>query len=538
MIDPLHLAAFLAPVHTVGYKVEVMWNGSDWTDETAYVTSANGVETYEPATRQRHPTEVNIELDNADGRYDAEHADGPLVAYLGSTGQKVRISAGYGGYLTPICTGLIDKLEPDEGSRTATMRVLDRSARLADAKTSYGPVRDVVLDDILRAYLTSAGLVEGTDFILDEAETTARYAYVKEAPILPELSAMMVAENGRIWVDPEGVLRFANQTNHREKLFTALLTIRRSELVYDLVRKHGNDRPINRLVVTYSDRQTAGSTSTIFTLQEPITIPAAVQVGTAYAPGEMAFTANGPVNFHVASWEPGTMELRNVPEKQPFTEGTVDTFTVPGMVVHVGECPAMSGFSDDVYYTVSWLNSSEAYFTVRNCHETAVSITALILKAKPDTTVAEYSVVVEDLDSQAKVGVQSQAVSGQYFPDTATARSRLVDHLFTLSGDWSTLDIPQIDGLPWVHAQDSIYVIDDQYTDVAYWLIVAKHTWSLQPDSYTSAIEAIPGLPASQLLLYSEAPYPTESFGSATYSGQEYWGTVTNDIHWGQGTWN
>ena len=541
-IDPALIAATLAPVHTFGYELWVQWDGVTFLDETAYVLALSGVESVDPGSRALNAAEVNVELDNATRRYDPDNATGPLYSSLTHPGQKAYIRLGYNGVLAKIGTFWIDALTPTESGRSVSLRLLDRLETLARVTVNYGPATAVRLDNVARGLLSAAGLTEGQHFVLDVAETTAVWAVAVAANPVAELQDLALAEGGRIYVDVDGVLRFLNRSNHRALLAAPRASFVRSLVAYDLSYARRQQGQVSRVLLAYEDRVSALVDEIVYDQKTPVALPAASTW--AYTESVPYTVMNGdvPETYYTAvprtGWAPGVvtlrlagMDLTRWERELPLLFTTMNTISAnaaadgsgSAIAVSAGTPPAMGSFSPNVYYVLT-VDGSTATIALYNLSGAQAYITTMKLNGKPAREASPWAVVADDVDAQALFGVIPQTISNAYLPNADVATIRAQDILFFRSGIRTRVDIPALDGVPFLHPFDAFAFVDDATSPpVTTYLQVIRNEWRASDAGYTCGLFSAPALPPTDRVLTDAVPASTMAAGLVTATDAGPW---------------
>jgi hypothetical protein len=543
MTDAALVAAHAARVHAPCHSLEVCWDGLAWTDESAWVVSMRGVESVDARLGQANASEVDVELDNSGLRYSAGNASSPLHPNLSHAGHRVRVSLGYNGILALVGTYWVEDLAPSEASRTASMRLLDRAALLAERTVSYGPAGSVRTDDVLRAMLSSAGLVEGADFSLGAGDRTCRFAAAVNAPLLGELQAVAFAEGGRLAVAPDGTVTFLGASAHRAALASPVATLTRSEVAYDAPRVRVRDGSVNRVLLEYEDREQAVADEVVYDQRSPLAIPPAVQY-TAHSwtqqtvEGPPGVFANVFVDHPFQAWSPGQVSLRVAgmdmtrwERSLPLQFTTVSAcaaYPNPGgtgspLALSWSGAPSMAGFSSAV--SAVWApGGSVGYLTFYNQSAATAYVTSLRLNGRPARTVAPFAVIADDPEAQLD-GVVEESIRNAYLPDTDAAADRARDYLFFRSGLRARVN-PTLDGCPFLHPLDAFALVDDSVAPPATdYLQVLSNTWSYSESAgYTCELKTGPALPSTTSRAVDSAPAPADAApATASDSGPWTW---------------
>lgn len=558
-VDPALVAATLAPVHTFGYELWVQWDGVTWVDESSYVMALSGVESVDPGSRALNAAEVNVELDNATRRYDPDNASGPLYSYLTHPGQKAYIRLGYNGVLARIGTFWIDALTPTESSRSVSLRLLDRLETLARVTVNYGPAAAVRLDDVARGLLTAAGLTEGEHFVLDVAETTAVWAVAVEANPVTELHDLAIAEGGRIYVDPDGVVRFLNRTNHRALLASPQAEFARSLVAYDLSYARRQQGQVSRVLLAYEDRVSTLVDEVVYDQLTPVALPAATTWSWIEEIPYTVLNGDVPETYYTSvartGWAPGALTLRlkgmdltrwerELPLLFTGVNAIVANTAADGsgaaIAVTAGAPPAMGAFSTAIHYVLA-IDGSTATITFYNLSGATAYVTTLRLNGKPARQASPWAVQADDREAQDIFGVIPQSIANAYLPNADVASIRAQDVLFFRSGIRTRIDIPAMDGVPYLHPFDAFAFVDDSLDPpVTTYQQVIRNEWRASEAGYTCGLFSAPALPPTDKALADLVAAPTDALLApltAVDAGPWSWGPAGHPLPWSYGEW-
>ena len=547
-VNPALVAAHVARVHSPDHALTVAWNGVTWTDESPFVFAMRGIESVDPQISQVNTSEINVTLDNSTGRYTPSNAASPIYAHLTHAGQRVRVSLGYDGALAQVGTFWIDDMIPNERDGTVDMRLLDRGAWLDGRNVNVGPAGNIRTDDVIRLICNQIGLVEGTDYTCEVGETICQYAAAVNAPALAELQAVAFAEGGRIFIDPEGVIRFLRRSTHRALLAQPKATLRRSEVAYEAPRIRAR-RAVNRVILEYEDRDRTIADELVYVQTTPLGIAAA----TTWTHRQWAQVENPPGTFTFQPVEPPitafahgslTVVVRGMDRTRwerslPLIFTTIASITAntapdgsgTNVPVTMGMPSPMSGFATTLH--VLWTpNGSTGTLTFWNAASVPVYVRVLTINGRPARTVSPFAVTVDDVDAQAD-GVVEATIHNAYLPSSELAVERARDLLFFRSGQRARID-PQMDGAPYLRPLDAFAFIDDSVApEVTEYLQVLKNEWSYGPDGYTCTLRTAPALPPTDRALVTSVAAPTDgALVTATDSAPWHWANpfFTGDV--------
>jgi hypothetical protein len=264
------IEAWKAPAHTLSVRLEVCWDGVNWTDETDHLSldlAISGSASLDQQTRQLAAGELSLGLDNHDLRYSLANPASPLRPYLTHGGQKVRLWLGWGGHEELQGTYYIDTLTEDPENRTVELRCLDRAAALNQVRVTYISSSEST-DTTFRGLCDAAGLVEGRDYWVESGEGTVQYPASIDAPLWSELQHLAVAEGGRCVIDPWGIIRFVSRSHHQELLTQETVSLAASQHTYRVTGRRTQQQAITRLHMEYENRESAIQDETVFVFDD------------------------------------------------------------------------------------------------------------------------------------------------------------------------------------------------------------------------------------------------------------------------------
>lgn len=156
----------------------------------------------------------DIVLNNYDD-YFTPGAGSPIDAYL-LPYRPLRIYEGFGDQLVPVFVGLTSGTPViDERAKTASFHIIDFLFSVADAPLdTIALSTSVRTDQAISSVLVAAGLLAG-QLSLDRGYNTLNYfAVSKGTKVIDVLRRLMEAEQGRLYMDEQGVIQFKNRQNY------------------------------------------------------------------------------------------------------------------------------------------------------------------------------------------------------------------------------------------------------------------------------------------------------------------------------------
>lgn len=522
VIDPGLVAAGLAPLHTFSARLWVQWDGVNWYDETSWWLSASGIDDVDITTRRLNSAEATITLDNSDLRYSASNAGGPLYSSLRRNGQAAYIEAGYNGLRMVVYRGVVNSLVPRNVDRTASLNLVARSSLWRQTNVTYGPATNVRSDNVIRALLTSAGLVEGADFVLDPGDVTLPYALATDTDLMTELNQVTAAEGGRLFFDTDGgVLRFWSRSHTRRVQSQPIVVLSSREHLYDLARSTTPQGLATEVTLEYEDRAGTGS-ETVYQQGRPIALPAAYQFGGTWYPSppvRMRLSAMDYIRFE--RYFPVLVSGIASILANSSADGTGAALAVTNALP-----PASAGAAENTVYYQAQFDVGFAVVTFWNMSAAAAYITTLTMTGTPQRPSAPWAVSAIDEDAKFLYGYIPVTLRNAYLPTTDLAMELARETLAYRSEPLNRVDIPLQDGLPFLRVFDVLRIVDETAgTTLTYDVQVLRNEWSMDPASgYTQRLQTGPSFPAQYMGPASIAPTPAAVWAQTVESSPWYYG--------------
>jgi hypothetical protein len=362
------------------------------------------------------------------------------------------------------------------------------------------------------------------------------YGTCADDDALKQFAQVTWAESGRLYVDVEGVSHWENRSGNQTRLLSPVMEIRRSTSVYEMVRKRVQDFFVNRVTIDFKDRVAAGVAESVYSQVNPLQLEASTPYWVG--PPISAFWYSAPMStIQVAALVTGETDI----PVEELVIGTIVANTAAdgsGTAVTVTNSLPPFPFTSpgsNVYYQMT-VTGSTAAIRMWNSRGVPVYITALTLTGKPNRNAALYRVSVDDELSQQQYGeVVEQVIESNWLPTLPVAQERATTHLYSLAGTVASIDIPSLDGIPWLHAQDSVRFVDDRETpSQTFYLRVFSHQWKFDTGGYTSNLRTVPSLPTTQFIVYDELPPLVVVVARVSRTPPFLWDT---NLEWSQGAW-
>lgn len=161
---------------------------------------------------------ADVSLDNHDGYLSFSGLTmSPIADYI-LPNRPIQIQYGFkGAGLVPNFTGYTESMPTYDGENDsiAKFTALDKLAQIAEQHLpNMVMLRDARTDEALEAIFTALGLSQD-EYNLDEGENTIPFVYFDaDKSVGNALKELIQAENGRLWQDEEGVIRFTKRSTN------------------------------------------------------------------------------------------------------------------------------------------------------------------------------------------------------------------------------------------------------------------------------------------------------------------------------------
>lgn len=274
-------------------KLEVQWDGVSWTDESANLITASGVQSMIPVWQSfgsaavQTPWTATLEMRNATNRYSPLNSGSPIYSNISTNhghGIAIRFSMGlWNGAsfdYTRVFTGHIDDMTVLSTARDrATFKCIDNVQPFLQQKHSTTMSQNQRVDQWLNTLATAAG-VPSTDF--DSGLYVIPYLWLDDENIWTEMNKVAHSEGGWIYFDQNGTLVFKNaEAWIVDSVYTTSQLTLQVTRFKDLALPFEWRNTYNEIVVVYSPR-VAIATDTIYQLPEAMALlPGEVRVVTA-----------------------------------------------------------------------------------------------------------------------------------------------------------------------------------------------------------------------------------------------------------------
>ena len=267
-------------------KLEVQWDGTNWTDETSYLMDAGGSLNVPPVWRQLTGIAVfkygraTFSVRSPSNRFSPHNTGSPIYTYI-------KDNAGYGIPLRfsvavkdnagawqweRVFTGYIDRLSLTSLKyNRMKIQAVDGSHPYLQDKRSTAVLQNYTAGGWI-AYLAALVGISSTD--LDAGSTKIPYCWLDNENVLNEMAAAAHAEGGVVFFDRNGVLKFYGAESFVKR--TELNTAQHGFTVSNMREANARwdwESVYNSVIIPYAPRA-AGASATLYTLAHPFSLNA------------------------------------------------------------------------------------------------------------------------------------------------------------------------------------------------------------------------------------------------------------------------
>ncbi len=261
----------------VDFTVEVQWDGTNWTDETANVKSLMWSESFAPPEESvirpggGFANEARVVFHNNNARYSPYNPSSPIATYIDQGRyylKAVRVKAGFESELLTVFTGYIFDADFTSRRNEVTFWVRDRSATILDEKATTEMYTNISTDAWLSVLCDLVGINSG-DRLFDKGTAILPFAWLDDESVWEQMALAAAAEGGWVYFDWGGKLHFEHAA-HWATHDSSEYTFDRNHYA-DLQPQHRPDEVYNEVTVEYSPR-VEGPVQELWSLERPITI--------------------------------------------------------------------------------------------------------------------------------------------------------------------------------------------------------------------------------------------------------------------------
>ena len=417
-----------------------LWDAYEWGDYTADVMGMSWERSVAFPYNVQSAT-CDLQLNNTTQKYTYDNANSPLYNYI-LPKRPMRTYAGFfkGGYseTVPVFIGLTQKMPKYSGlnDSTATFSAQDFLSEIAGTQLNDTVMmRNVRTDQAISAILDQYGM-DSSMYDLAEGLNTIPFVVFESGLNAGNILAKLVqAENGKLWLDEKGIIRFEPRVADIGK--TAVMTFDADNIIS--ITPSRTDGIVNRVKITSDIREVQA--------KQPI--------------------------FSVANENGYSQPTNDDPYRVPALGNKDVWISFEDPMWSATTTPVLDGSSDDSFFTVldqsgeavssgitatGYLFADSMKITFANANAYPVSISFLEIWGEPAKVVDTIKYNAYDSDSVDKFGEMILEITdNNYFGSYNNADAYAMDILKRRAGYSPTIGL-KVKGNPALQLGDIIHI--------------------------------------------------------------------------------
>lgn len=440
-----------------------LWDAYDYESERERVISAS------VSNSIKFPYNVqsailDITLDNHDGRYSFSEARGQLSRYI-LPARPARLYLGFRSVgKVPQFVGLTQALPQYEGQNdnVAKITAMDFLSEIGNqGLRQMLRMRDVRTDEVIAAILEQFGMTSQM-FNLDQGYNVIPFvSFEKGENAGHALQALVQAENGHLWLDEQGIIRFANRVGDLNRRPVMVLN---SSNVAEVTPSRESDI-VNKVTIKSEVRQIQGMQAVYSVANDS---------GYSSDSDSWRIPANGTLaqwlNFEDPVWDTTTPVLNG-----PATSSFFRVLDLGGDPVSSGVTCSLTVFND----------SAKVEFT--NTTASPVSVSYLELWGTPAKVVDVIDYEAYDSASVEKFGEHELNVTDNNFFGSYRSADQFAENILQNMANYNPTIELDIKGDPTLQIYDVVEIDLPKYSGT--WQIVGI-TNTLSASGLSTQIQA------------------------------------------------
>lgn len=359
--------------------------------------------------------------------------------------RAVRIQVGFDDINVPKFVGYTDTLKPTIRESVINIHSLDMGKRLEDIKVVSAMFSGQRTDQIVE-YLAGQGGLDSTMWALESGQVTIPFVWYQEGSLWFYMKNAAEAENGRVFFDEEGILRFWNRDHFVDKQVVYEFDFDESELNIDF--SIDNQHIKNKITVKANPRE--------------IQPEAVIFSETGYIEVEGSSTLTYWPTFN----DPVTSTVQPVPLVD-YTANTASDGSGSNITADV-DITTYDEFAQSVKIIFTNSNAAKAYILGFQVRGTAA------------TVVREINVIAEDAESELLYGVQPFDIENDWIQSKDDAQT-LADRKLAEYKDPKDFVQMQVMGVPYLQVGDKVR-LQNYYDGTTKELTIVRNRWQMIDD--------------------------------------------------------
>ena len=247
--------------------------------------------------------EINLTLENTDGRFYSRNTEGPYYGYL-KPNRRIEMEIGFvtgsGDEYVPAGVFYVVAWRASSGSPTCRVVARDRAKRFQGLMYETAVQQSSTISDLV-TLLAAAGALDETEYDIVATTYQVPYAIFERTSVWEHLRELAIGEAGFVYFDEDGHLVFENR-DHLASETVVQETLDDDDFIVSVDDEVDEGRIRNYIRVTSQRRKEAAS-DTIWSLQETLTIPGSGEWWNAswYRRRQLTITADGGAGNNLAA---------------------------------------------------------------------------------------------------------------------------------------------------------------------------------------------------------------------------------------------
>ena len=400
---------------------------------------------------------LDVTLNNYDGYYTFGNANSAIANYI-LPSRPIRAYLGFiGGGITPVFVGLTEAIPEYNGkiNEKAQLTALDFLAAIGDMSLNEMiMMKDARTDEVIEVILQQFGLTNSM-YNLEHGMNTIPFVYFESGKNAGNaLKELIQAENGAMWIDEQGMIRFEPRTGSS---ITPVIALDQDNIVSIDPSESGD---IVNYITVESDIRVVQSSQQIFTTENTN--------GYSSDSREDAYRipANGSkdiwLNLEDPCWSASPLVFRGPNTSSNFTAKKAGA----GTTVTTG-----------VSATSPYLFADSYRVTINNTNNFAISLDYIELWGEPAKVVGESPTIkyeAYDEDSVATFGRKELSITDNNCFGSYENVDNYASQIILRYKDYNSIIKVSVKGDPSVQLNDGVTVDYNEYTGI--WEVIGvKH---------------------------------------------------------------
>jgi hypothetical protein len=343
--------------------------------------------------------------------------------------------------------GVTDSIVPNIKEETVDVHCIDLSSRLSDMTVPSVMYTNKTTSELLERLAWAAGLVIN-EYSFESGTLTIPFAWFNEdESIWYWMKKVAEAENGRVFFDREGKLRFWNK-NHYAENKDVKYTFTFDSNISDLKFEVNSDKIVNHVIVKAKPREVQ-SLQIVWALQ-----------------GYEEIAAGSSIDYEVSIDDPCTT----------MNEPTANS----DYLANSASDGSGDDMTSDIVISDFTVTAQKATMTITNNGAETAYLTLFQVKGTPATVIHEMEVDVKDTASVQKYKDRSLEIENDYMQDVDDAEALAKRRIIELRNPLDYIEVEVI-GNPEIKVGDVVRV-QDSYTGTSKKLFVVSSRISFQDE--------------------------------------------------------